>query len=392
MIFIEKSRALAVMESYSAGKSMKFTIKRIFAILILAVIAGIILFPWKTLLGTKLSHLLEARGFENVHLTISSLGWNSVSLKDITVGAQTPLTLNNINIGYSPSDIWHGSLQDLTLQGLKLEAVQQNGHWMVSGLEHFFHSEEPADSAARIPVSDDELAALSFNKAVLENSNLHVASPAGEGDIPLDITLVRAPDPLLRYEAPSLYYKTPDMKITTGNAKLEAHLNVKEKIWQGSWSIKNIALENAAFTIPVLEGSGTLIAKSDAVAMEGNFHNADNGYKAAFKIDYSLAQPDKSKLTVTDASMPWNKGTLSLNNAIIGLAGGKSTSLTLKVQGVSIDALMQSLTGNRATATGTVTGSLPVVLGADGSLLIQQGKITVRKARYHCHGTRRYSR
>ena len=65
-------------------------------------------------------------------------------------------------------------------------------------------------------------------------------------------------------------------------------------------------------------------------------------------------------------SMPWNGGTIAVNNVNIPLSGTKAFTVPIEIKSVSVDALLQPLTGKRATATGTVSGTLPLTIKPDG--------------------------
>jgi hypothetical protein len=57
------------------------------------------------------------------------------------------------------------------------------------------------------------------------------------------------------------------------------------------------------------------------------------------------------------------------------LSGKQDLKLNLHVDKVSLGNLMQQLTGARATATGVISGELPVAIGADGMIGLQQASL-----------------
>ena len=71
--------------------------KKIFIFfLLLCVLGTVLFFPYRTWLEKRLELILEAKGFENVSLTISSLGFGSAPLENVNVGREEKLNLKNI--------------------------------------------------------------------------------------------------------------------------------------------------------------------------------------------------------------------------------------------------------------------------------------------------------
>ena len=71
--------------------------------------------------------------------------------------------------------------------------------------------------------------------------------------------------------------------------------------------------------------------------------------------------------------MPWNGGSLAAQNVKIPLNGQSPFDVKIKINQVSADGLMQQLTGKRASATGTISGTLPITIDPDGSIVFHQG-------------------
>ena len=344
------------------------------ALLVILLAVGGVALPWKVLAEKKLIAVFEAQGFRNVHLTVSTLGLDGIALKNVSFGSPAPLTLQDVTIGYSLPDLWHGRLSALVIKGLTLQVHQNDKKWALAGLENW-----PAGSqnkaAISVPVTSDQLAAIPLDGATLANSNLHVVSPQWQMDVPLQLTWQKLPIPRLSYVAAVLKFKTHEMEINTGEALAEATLHEGEKKWTGQWQIRDIALKGGTTPVPVLQGAGTLLIQADLAKLAGEFKSADKNYRGSFNVEYLLNAPEKSSLTLLDATVPWNSGILSVQNVEVPLAGKKPVEVNLKVQHVSVDALMQMLTGKRASATGTVSGIVPMTIGADGSIVFHQGNL-----------------
>lgn len=75
--------------------------KENFALLLVLVMTAVFL-PYRTWLENRLEVMLEAKGFQNVALTISSVGLNGASLDNVSIGGDSKLTIKNIVLAYSP--------------------------------------------------------------------------------------------------------------------------------------------------------------------------------------------------------------------------------------------------------------------------------------------------
>lgn len=143
----------------------------------------------------------------------------------------------------------------------------------------------------------------------------------------------------------------------------------------GTWKISAIAIAGAPLDVPALQGAGTIAVTRDKIKIDGVLKSADSSYKALFNVDAPLAS-DKAKLVITSVVMPWNEGTLRSSDIVVPLYGNAPIAVKLEMQHVSVNALMQVATGNRAAASGTMSGALPVLIRRDGSFSVEQGSFS----------------
>ncbi len=135
----------------------------------------------------------------------------------------------------------------------------------------------------------------------------------------------------------------------------------------GEWSVASLVLSGIATPLPALSGAGTMARKEGKWAVDGTLGSADKRYNAAFTYDGA------DMVTITHAAMPWNGGEVSARNARYELSGKLKATVSLK--NVSLDALMQVLTGGKASATGAVSGALPVEMDETGRFSIGKGSL-----------------
>lgn len=80
-------------------------------------------------------------------------------------------------------------------------------------------------------------------------------------------------------------------------------------------------------------------------------------------------------LRIVKAGMPWKEGRLAAENVAVQLKGDKPVKLALEVSNVSIAELMGALTGDRVSATGAISGTLPVLVKRIGEIQLLQGEL-----------------
>ncbi len=341
----------------------------------LALVFGALCIPYKSWFETRLEAILTDKGFQNVSLTISSIGLKSATLSNISIGGDMPLVLKNIDFAYSPRELWNGNLREFTASGLDLKIKQDGKEWAIQGLQGYKSgTEEAVSPLAFLPLRPEDLAHIPFDRMTLKDSRLDVVSEIGQLSAPLDLTWQKIPAPEFSYSADGLEFTRAGLGMSTGRAALKANM-IENKQWQGVWTVVDVTIRNESLPIPVLDGGGTLTADGEALKLDGLLKNSDGAWQVKFVMDYMPAAPQKSALTIVQAGMPWKQGRISVRNVSLPFEGRNATTVNLQVQHVSLDELMQWLTGNRVSGTGTVSGMLPVVIGRDGKLTILKGDL-----------------
>lgn len=348
-------------------------------ILILAalgiLIGGILVFfPWRPLLAGKIKTALEGHGFQNVTLSVGGLGWRGLTLNDVSLGGQTPLTLKNIALVYTLKDIWNRRLGGITVSGLSIELIQKDHGWSATGLEGIMGGSKTS-SALTIPVTRADLAQIPFDHFGIQDSAAQISAKQWHADFPVDLDFDKSAIPKISYKTDHMMYHMHNLDAALGPAVIDMQLDEAGKKWQGSWKINDIKITQTSTPIPVLQGSGTIIADSDTVIIAGVLQSADQSWLADFTLHESLKDAALSNLTIASVTLPWKEGRLSARDIKMMVSGKQSTTINLQVSKVSIDQLMKSLTGQKVSATGLVSGTLPVIIGANGGLTFKQGNL-----------------
>jgi len=354
---------------------MKKFIRIILAFVLVIGVAGLafVFFPWKEAIANKLQTALESRGFQNVNLTLSDLGLYGATLDNITLGNKDfPLSLKNISIDYSPFELWDGNLEALMISGVSLEIKKNDGRWVVQGFDG--ESETPP-AGLKFPVHHEDIARFPINSLIVDDSELSIISERWKAFAPVKFEWQKMPTPEILLRSENLQLDAGKLSATAGQGNAEAQLSPQDSGWEGAWNLRDVKFTGGPATVPVMDGAGTLKAGADIILLDGEMKSADSQYKASFTLDYKYTAPQKTVLTLREASMPWRGGKLAVDNVTIPLTNRESLRFVLKVQQVSIGQLMEAMTGKRVSATGLVSGDLPLVIGKDGSIALGEGTL-----------------
>lgn len=341
--------------------------------LALVLILGAAALPWKPLLERQLTVLLEQRGFENVHLSIAGIGWNKIVLEDVSLGKSVPFILKNVAVDYDFTNRIPGGM---TLGGLAVSLRRDaEGRWAVGGLEGAMQASEPG-ARLRLPVAMEQIGRVPFDRIAIESSTADFTTDTWQAFVPLRLDWEKAPVPKITYSADGVVFKRGKIHAVANGVKADAALDGGKQAWRGAWSAGKVDLAGAPVPVPPLHGAGTINATADEIAVAGNFRSDDGAYAIGFSLKRSLAPGERTVATITRAAMPWKEGSLAAENVKMILGAQQKTKFNLQVAHVSIGALMQSLTGEKVTATGAVSGTIPVTVGKGGAIEFGQGTLT----------------
>jgi hypothetical protein len=337
----------------------------------IAVAAGTMM-PWKNWVEAGLERALESQGFKNVRLTVSDIGLDSVVLKDFSFG-EPPLVFKDVTLEYALRDLLSGKVESLSVGGLALQMRKSEQGWGVVGLDG------TSEEGWIIPVTREELEAIPLDAAALRESTLRIDGGEWEAEIPLQAAVQKRPSPTISYEAEGVRFKRQNASVVLAQLSAEAALNERDGQWDGTWRVQGVQIEGIGTPVPTLSGGGILKAFSELIELGGELKSEDQAVKVVFRTEHFLKARELSKLTIIQAKMPWSGGVLTLRNVEVPYQGEADIPVSLEVQSVSADALLQQLTGKKATATGVISGMLPMVLKRNGSFEVREGALATEE-------------
>jgi hypothetical protein len=185
----------------------------------------------------------------------------------------------------------------------------------------------------------------------------------------------------LRSEAVQFTAGTTPVRI--GLIVVEAAPQGNWRHWRGTWQSSQVEASSDALTVPPLAGEGTLEITPQQFLLAGELANDTATHEADFSVQYGLeagaSSAAPSLLTITQARMPWGGGRVGVNNLTLPLREKATVDVVLKVERVGVQDLLQAMSSSGTTATGVVSGDVPLRLLPDGSVRIGKGALTAQE-------------
>lgn len=147
----------------------------------------------------------------------------------------------------------------------------------------------------------------------------------------------------------------------------------------GKWQVSKIIVSGSPLTIPELSGAGKIELAEGILKLSGNISSRDKTAKMIFLLTYPLDNKKEAAIAIKNFSFPWNDGLLYGEKIYTRIYDKTPIPLTLRVSDVSLNALLATATSGRGSATGSVSGTLPVIINRDGSFSIERGELSTPK-------------
>lgn len=330
--------------------------------------AAFVFFPSKAFFEEKVKEALRGQGFSNVQVTLAETGFGGVTLRDLAWAEKEDVAarpiLSELAARFSLIGLMRGRVDALDIKGLNLEAQEEEDGWRVAG-KRIGEAEEPS---AGLDFGAFPVSALRINQ-----SHFDVRAKAGRLQGPFVLDWRREN---LVLEFGSVIWEGAGLKLQTGAIKASLTMDFAAQRGAGLWSAQDVRLIGAEETLPSLIGKGEILAEKDKIVLPGNFTDASGQTRASFVFSFPLAKAEKKKLLLKDVAFPWSGGVIQAKNILWVLGGDQETVAEVEVKKVSLDALLTQATGQKAVASGEVSGLLPLAIRPDGKILIRKGRIS----------------
>ncbi|MDD3370387.1 MAG: YdbH domain-containing protein [Alphaproteobacteria bacterium] len=250
------------------------------------------------------------------------------------------------------------------------------------GLYFFLPKEDLAAYAVRRVLLAQGVSQAEFSISRIDSEAFVFENISLQGEVPFSADRLE-----IGYTLRGLLYDERIDRLSLSNARAKAKSasvevaaavfvgkgRVLGALWSGDWTVSGLRSGGAGEAVPPVAGNGTFVVFKDGAEADGTFSSGDKAYRMAFRSVFDAKSPEKSVLTVESASMPWNGGTLAVRDVKVPLGGDAAIPVDLSVRRVSADALFQKMLGGKASATGDISGVLPVLLDRKGGFAVRQG-------------------
>ena len=344
--------------------------KLLIAILVIVVlfVAALFLVPWNRVLEKQLIAALENQGLGRVSLNVEHVTFSGARLRNIELGGDSPVSLDSLTLNYTFSELLEGKLETLSLSGLVIPVMNNEQGWFIGDVPLSKSSESSGPASL-----NDLLAKLPVSHLDITNSLFTFYSPSVSASIPFALSVRKG-------SATEIDVATQPTTVRLGQSDapvgaITASMRPAEDgDWTGTWAVTSLDL-NELTPMPALRGGGPIEIDDNIVTMAGNLDSEDKSYRGAFSLVINPQDAAQNKATITAASFPFKEGRIATRNVIIPLGGDTPIRASVDVQQVSVDAMLQTLTGKRVTATGTLSGTLPLVVTRDGTYTLGKGAL-----------------
>ncbi len=327
-------------------------------------------FPWKPVIETQLKRIISNQGWGDVTLSVLSADWHEIEIGELSFGSDPAITLENIRAEYSITDLWHGRIEQLNMRGLSLEIMQKDGAWQISGLKI---PDQSRPSQFAIPTTADYF--NKFGAFGIKDSNISVKADEWNIHMPLNADLKISDVPNLVYTADLIALVWQNYGANVMDAKLDAALDTANNQWNGNWNIREIALTKAPYNIPPLGASGTIAAQADNITVTGKIFSKDQLYESRFRIKYPIDSKKTPELIIAYAQFPFAGGKLFAKDISVPIGEKRDMKANLELQNISLGDLLGAAAGQKIAATGSVSGSVPIIFGKNGQIRIAKGRL-----------------
>lgn len=345
------------------------TLNTLLLLVALVVGGGILLLPWRDFMAQKLEQTLAQQGFENPKLRVDSFTLDTIRLKDLSLGDENPLVLKDLEILYDLNDVREGRLRHLVLSDLNFSVEQdQKGAWSVRGIS-FTKDKDKAENTFSIPVTRADLKIIPVDDLEIQSGHFNLMTPTYsiKSDFSVfyedaKIDLVFGPAEMIMA---GQIYAAQSIKITLV-------LDEEKKQWDGNWAVEGLNVKN----VPLRDLNGTMTLNQKDLSISGDYKATDqSGLKASYRVQIPVKSPQSGQMTLRSAMIPYSDGVIEAGSVTFPLISKNPIKIPVKMKGISVNAIMQMMTGQYVSATGSISGEVPVIISRDGKISIGSGRL-----------------
>ncbi|MEA3332860.1 MAG: hypothetical protein U9Q58_04615, partial [Pseudomonadota bacterium] len=276
-----------------------------------------------------LPHIAGQTGLPSLVCPINRLGFSQIIAGPITLGATTDpdLTIEHVNLTYSPTSLQKGELKKVTLSGVNIKTFFSKGSLSISGLEKIL-KQNPENKTSPSTIA---IPTLPFKELEIKRSVIQADVDGKKYRIPFSIQLKKATGP-----TPVSTILNGTLKLCPNNQpvtlKFTANLNEKEGIHL-SLQVPEIELPN--FKVSAIDLS--IKNNLSSTSLQGHWTTLLSGRHDDFTWNRPLQQKWQLKANFNPDG-EWQASLNSPNNSTIWELQKEDLTVTASTPAITLKA------------------------------------------------------
>lgn len=368
-------------------------------VLLASVLASLVIqfwdrLPYQSLAERQIRTALKPYGLEVERLTVERLDTRRAILKDIALGKNGELTIGLVEAEYTPEELRRGRLRRLLIHDMRAQLRQENGAWVIAGLEPVFTAAAPAEKSNALPPLPFDQAALRAllpESIEVRNAVLSVSGTGVTGAASFDATLLMTGTPLLKLRIGELSAGVPPYGVSLGEVDIAAALNEKPACWEGTLASPSLTVSGLPQKFPLLGvGAKFRLQPESLTASLGINEVTSRRSQLAKPLGALNASFPGLRLLAENVSLSFGGGAARIGALRVPYAGGAVTAKSLRIpfaldapivfpltlERIDLSTLLKETAGEKISGTGRLSGTLPVTYHPDGHIGIGAGTLS----------------
>jgi|GEM_PF-5212681 len=346
---------------------------------ILALIAALVLAYaiYRPLLAYYLGSIVESYGFSDVELYIEDIGFNGITLTNVRTGdINKPLIIPEIIITYTPYQLLEARVDKIIVKKPFFDVHVRDGKTLITGLESWLSQPSKTHGNKVLPAELLTSAGFKFDKLSVEDASIRLLGYGADTTMGFNLTVSSKPNPLIEFKAPAFSGNYNGDTFSVSDIFATIILNEEQAVWEGSWGTEGASYKKGTSDIPSFRIKGSIRAEAALVLSDMSMDSAQSPVQVSAQLK---AKPDQNIFLMKSATLPMAGGMISVQNILLPIRENKILNTMVTVSKLSLNEIMQLLTSNRASATGEVSGTLPIGINSNGSIIFYPGELRADK-------------
>ena len=371
---------------------------------ILFFISIILVGTHKLIIAAEIRSMFQKEGFDNIELYVDSVGLHEATFKFIVIGDTEPLQIEEAHFDYTLLGLLRHRVDNITLQNVTINAhlmpnpqhsigeaptkiypsplaehppldddtqiFEYLGYTITSQvLGNFIRDFIPHNSSALLPDYLFDPESFFFDSLTINKSTMHVKGDGIDVNIPFQLVLHKDKEISFRIDTGTISGKAMEYSLSGENNSAHFTLD-KTGHWVGQWKSTLVPKHENQEGLPTFNAQGDF-------TIAPVFIDAKVLLKTVPDFIYTATQfhleNHQSTLTLQEARIPWAGGSVGVRNLTVPADFNHLINLNLECNKVQLADLLHVLISPAITATGHISGTLPMGIARSGNVLLYRG-------------------